>query len=348
MFSRREKVGKALFVVTGILIFVLSIQLLKSSAGQIAPDLESYLLFVKSPRSSLGFGWLMSYLFMSGYPVTVLSTTLLEAGVFSELFTFLAINGSRLGAALIVILIGVVGALKKEGASVVDGSSIGFLTLIVTYTIQIPAIFLGLLLLRWEVISFMPDLGFLVVLNRAYEPLVEPFLQYLGPAISLLLALAILYFSLSIFERAFKDIKVESFKSSWVNFLMEKPHYSFLLGAVLTFFSQTVALSIGIVVPLYIRGFIQRKNLIPYIMGACITTFGGTLAAAFLLESQVGINISLTVIAATAAVSLLFLSVYDKYSKAIIATTNFFLGNRKRLTFLLVSIFVIPFLLVLF
>ncbi len=344
----RKNYQRLFYVAIAILILIFSLELLKSSAGAVAPDLEELLVFVDNSRGALGFGWLMSYVVMSGYPVTVLSISFLDAGVFNELFTFLMINGSRLGASLIVILIGVVSSLKGGEKDIVEGSSIGFLTLIVTYSIQIPAIFLGLVLLQWSAIDFTPNLGFLVVLSNLYDPMVSPILNYIGPLVGVPLSLAILYFSLTVFEKAFKGVQIESFKSSWINFLMEKTHYSFLLGAAITLLSQTVALSIGIVVPLYMKGFVQRKNLVPYIMGACITTFGGTLAAAFILRSQVGINISLIVILSTFLISGFFLIVYRYYHKAILATTNFFLKKNERLVFLAFLMFIVPFLLLLF
>lgn len=332
-------------ILIGILLFIFAIELLKGSAGALAPELKNFMSFVTNPFNALGFGWLASYIMLSGYPVTVFSLTLLDSGVIGEFTTFFMINGSRLGASLIIILIGVVESLKNKELDIVDSSSLGFLTLLITYTIVVPAIVIGNFFVNYRLFDFPFDLNFISVISMAYDPLVQPVLNFSGPLVGLIGALLTLYLALTIFEKPFHKIKIENFKSSWVNFLMERTSYSFLFGALITFFSQSVALSIGLIVPLYNRGFLQRRNMIPYIMGACITTFGGTLAVAFLIGNQVAINLTLAVILANLIVSLIYLSVYKKYFAFVSSLINFFLLDEKRLLGLIGLMFVIPFLL---
>lgn len=334
-----------LYIFVGILFFVFAIELLTSSASALAPELEEFMSFVITPFNALGFGWLASYFMLSGYPVTVFGLTLFDSGALTLSSTFFLVNGSRLGASLIVILIGVIESLRDRDLDLIDSTSLGFLTLLITYTIVVPAIFVGNFLFKEEVFAIDYSLEFLSIIDIIYDPVVSPVLNNLGPLVSLLLALVVLYFALSVFEKPFHRMKLENFKSTWVNFLMERVSYSFLFGAILTFFSQSVALSIGLIVPLYNKGFLQRRNLIPYIMGACVTTFGGTLAVAFLIGNPAAVNLTLTIILANLIVCLSYLAFYRKYSNFISKLVNFFLKERSRLLMLLFLMFLIPFLM---
>lgn len=341
-----NKLWRIARIVLGILLFVFAIELLKGSTGAIVPQLDNFLGFMDNPANALGFGWLASYAMMSGYPVTVLALTLFDSAIITPSLAFFMINGSRLGASLIIILIGVVETFKNKDSDIIDNTSIGFLTLIITYTIVIPAILLGKLFIDTDLIHTTFNLNFLAIIDNIYSLPVNFAISILGPLLSIISSLIILYYSLTIFEKPLREIKLENFKSSWINFLMERTHFSYIFGAALTLLSQSVALSIGIMVPLYINGFVQRRNLIPYIMGACVTTFGGTILAAIILRSSIAINISLTIMLANFIVSIFYLSFYSKYYKTITATTNFFLADRNRLVLLTILIFIIPFILI--
>jgi Na+/phosphate symporter len=56
---------------------------------------------------------------------------------------------------------------------------------------------------------------------------------------------------------------------------------------------MSVSVSLSILVPLSDRGFIRRENLIPYILGANITTFIDTLLASVLLDNPLAFTIVL-------------------------------------------------------
>ncbi len=345
MRLKKQSFMNFLYISAGILLFLFAIELLTSSTGALAPELENFMVFIDNPLNALGLGWISSYIMLSGYPVTVFGLSLFDSGVISEISTFFVVNGSRLGASLIVIVIGVVESLRKKDLDMIDSTSIGFMTLLITYTIVLPAILIGLLIVRMDLLNVYFELEFLSLIDIIYQPIVDSVLNFFGPYLGVLIALVTLYFALSIFEKPFHRMKVENFKSSWINFLMERKIYSFLFGAVLTFFSQSVALSIGLIVPIYNRGFLQRRNLIPYIMGACVTTFGGTLAVSFLIGNEIAINLTLAIIIANLLVSLFYLYFYREYHSYISNLTNFFLQKNSRLFLLLFAMFVSPFLL---
>ena len=59
--------------------------------------------------------------------------------------------------------------------------------------------------------------------------------------------------------------------------ILYRPVVTFLLGALVTLLTMSVSLSLSILVPLSMRGYVRRENVIPYVMGANITTFIDTL-----------------------------------------------------------------------
>ena len=61
--------------------------------------------------------------------------------------------------------------------------------------------------------------------------------------------------------------------------LLYRPLVTFALGLAVTTLTMSVSVSLSVLVPLSARGYIRRENVIPYIMGANITTFVDTLVA---------------------------------------------------------------------
>jgi sodium-dependent phosphate cotransporter len=92
---------------SGFLLFALSLELMKEGADGLAPLLRDYLA-ITNAGDSMGCGWLMAYLILSGSPVAAAAVALLSADALSSLQAFTMVAGSRLGASFIVLLVGFV------------------------------------------------------------------------------------------------------------------------------------------------------------------------------------------------------------------------------------------------
>ena len=91
----------------------------------------------------------------------------------------------------------------------------------------------------------------------------------------------------------------------------------FAFGTLVTLMTLSVSLSVTILVPLALKGYVQRDRVIPYVMGANIATWIDTLFAALLLDSPQAFTIVLTEMMAGAAVSLFVLFfLYEPYYAA--------------------------------
>jgi len=122
----------------------------------------------------------------------------------------------------------------------------------------------------------------------------------------------------------------------------------FALGALVTLVSMSVSLSLSLLVPMSHRGFVRRENVIPYIMGANITTFIDTLFAAVLLDNPPAFTIVFAGMVSITVVSAIILStVYRRYERAIIDSMARVTATNRNLAVFMVAIFAVPVTLIL-
>src|SRR3954470_23036074 len=112
---------RAALVLGALWLFVIALQLIKNGAGGLKPVLDAFA--VDGVLGHLGFGWIGAYLVMSGSPVAAVSLSLFSGGIQNDLETFAMINGSRLGASLIFLVVGFVSYVT--GRKNPDGLYIG-------------------------------------------------------------------------------------------------------------------------------------------------------------------------------------------------------------------------------
>ncbi|MFB6115062.1 MAG: sodium:phosphate symporter, partial [Candidatus Nanohalobium sp.] len=210
--------------------------------------------------------------------------------------------------------------------------SIGILSFLLTISVYIPAVVLGLFTLQ----SF--DLGFLEVLGptslqysitAVFGPSVAKAYSLTGPVPGFLISFFLLFFSLKQFDKSFSEIGEEQFRNRYVRFLLSNKWLSLAAGAVLTVLTTSVSLSLGIIVPLYNRGYIKRKEIIPYIMGANVTTLADTMLAAIVLETAVGMKTLLVLAFSATVVTAVFLAVYEQYLRSIEYVFNRIVTEEK-------------------
>ena len=292
-------------LVSSLLLFVCSLQLMQSGIGAIEPFVRDT-LNVSNPLNSLGFGWLLAYVLLSGSPAAAVAMTFLSDGSITSLEAFMMIAGSRLGAGMFVLLIGVFYVWRGQDAR--SSLSIGVLSLILTASIQLPALAVGYLLLesgmldgielRFDALDFI-DTTFEPILDLAHEWL--PDLGVFAVGVLALLA------AFRLFDRGLPQPELGERGFDLLPTLLYRPMVMFLLGMVVTMITFSVAVSLGMLVPLSARGLIRRENLIPYIMGCNVSTYLDTLMIAMLLETNEGMRVVLAAMIANALVTIAIL-----------------------------------------
>jgi Na+/phosphate symporter len=337
-----------LFAVS-ILIFIVALVLMKEGARPLAPLVRNH-FSVDSPASALGFGWLSASLALSGSPVAATSLAFLDAGVLSPIESFAMIAGSRLGAAFIVLLIGFVYLLRGKKREVSLGA--GLLSLLVTQTCYIPVLGLGFYLLsrgwmqQWQI---QAEGTLNSPLDLVIDPIIASIQRFMPTWILFPIGFALIVFSLRLFDQILPDLHLRESSLGQVHHLLYRPVVTFLLGAAITSLTMSVSVSLGLLVPLSARGYIRRENIIPYIMGANITTFDDTLIAAALLANPAAVTVVLVQMFSVTVVSmvllLIFFRQYERFLERLVSIISW---RRRNLLIYIVLILCIPLGLLIF
>ena len=92
----------------------------------------------------------------------------------------------------------------------------------------------------------------------------------------------------------------------------------FFLGSLVALITMSISVALTVLVPLVAKRYVKVDNVLPYILGANITTLGDTMLAAFALDSPSAVRIVLAEVIATTTLSLILLTFfYDKILKAM-------------------------------
>jgi Na+/phosphate symporter len=341
--------SKLLVMIVGLFVFILALQLLKQGAKDYGGQIIQFLR-ITTAVNSLGFGWLLAYVFLSGSPVAAIGVSFFAAGTISDMQAFTMITGSRLGASFIVLFVGFVYYLRghQRSASV----SIGVLALLTTAAIYLPALALG----AWLLTS-----GMFAGLQVSATTPVSSFIDAIsGPIMSLIKALGLpgwivfavgigaLLLAFSLLDRALPEMNAERSSFQRIGRLVYRPMAMFLLGCAVTSVTLSVSVSLSILVPLSAKGLVRRENTLPYIMGANITTFIDTLVAALINGGTAAFTIVLVEMISVATLSLLVLLLcYRPFERAILRLQEAIIHNNRTLGAFLCIMLIIPAILLL-
>jgi Na+/phosphate symporter len=129
---------------------------------------------------------------------------------------------------------------------------------------------------------------------------------------------------------------------------LHRPWAMFAAGLLVTALTLSVSISLALLVPLSPKGFLRRHSIIPYVMGANISTFGDTLFAATLLGVPRAVTIVLVQMLSVAVVSLLvMLLLRNPYQRFILRLAHASTGSRRGFAIFLGAILLVPLILLL-
>ena len=344
----RVRVGKIGLFLASLYLFILAITLMKEGARAVAPLVRN-LLDVTSAANALGLGWLSAYAIMSGSPIAAAALTFFDAGVVDELGAFAMITGSRLGASFIVLFIGFLYVLR--GRDRATSLSMGLLSLVVTATTYLPSLLLGMVILKTGMLDWIQLRSgalLLSVVDRVVEPVAGVAVSLLPSWAVFVVGLGVIWFSFNLFDKCLPQTALKESQVGWMSRLVYRPWVMFALGALITLISMSVSLSLAILVPLSARGYVRRENVIPYIMGANITTFIDTLLAAVLLDNPWSFTIVLVQMLSITTVSVIILATaYRRYERGMLSLVASMTASNRNLALFLGVIFVVPIVLML-
>ncbi len=331
----------------GLFLFVLALQLIKAGANGLVPILDG--LNIAGPMNAVGFGWLLSYVALSGSPVAAIGITLLAGGTLSEAEAFGVVGGSRLGASFIVLAVGFLLYMRRRRDA--DGLYIGVVALLTTFTIQGPAILLGLASLHF---GWLDGLQFSVPavvtdwVDTVYGRPVDGADRLLPDLGVFVLGTVVLVASFTVFDRALPQLEGEAEGIRRVLHALNSRPLMFLMGCIITSLTLSVSISLTVLVPLSLKGYLKRDHIIPYVMGANITTFIDTLAGALILGGDAAFTVVLTEMVSVALLSaVVLIGLYGPYSRGILAGAHWATMRPRNLGYFLAAIVAVPAVLML-
>ena len=163
-----------------------------------------------------------------------------------------------------------------------------------------------------------------------------------------MVGLGIILVSFNLFDRCLPEMSIKESQVGRVSRMVYKPWVMFLLGSGVTMISMSVSVSLSILVPLSNRGFVRRENVIPYIMGANITTFVDTLLAAILLNNPDAFTVVLVEMLSVALVSaVILIFFFTNYQRWMLSIVNWIVESNRNLAVFMFTIFAIPIILLL-
>ena len=336
----------ALFIVS-LYLFILALTLMKDGARGLAPVVQDR-FDLNNAFNTMGFGWLFAYVVMSGSPVAASALTFLDAGIITAVQTFTMIIGSRMGASFIILFIGFIYVLRGRNRS--TSLSMGLLSFTVTGTLQLGSVIIGTLLLRSGVLGRF-ELGGGTALTSITDALIEPisgqFREFLPAWALFLVGLGIILLTFNLFDRCLPEMTIKESQVGRMSRLVYNPMIMFLLGSAVTLVSMSVSVSLSILVPLSHRGFVRRENVIPYIMGANITTFIDTLLAAVLLNNHAAVSVVLAEMLGVAVSAMIILVLFfRRYERWALNFVQWVTERNVNLALFMFGIFIIPLILV--
>jgi solute carrier family 34 (sodium-dependent phosphate cotransporter) len=336
---------RAAYTAAGLFIFILALELLKTGARGLRPILED--LSADGVLNLLGFGWLGSYIVMSGSPVAAISLSLFSSGTVSDTEAFAMINGSRLGASFIVLFVGFILWLTRKRSA--DGLYIGVVALLTAFTLWLPVLPIGVLILNqgwFDSIEVGTPGAITSFVDVAYDPIVQRISDVLPTILVFAVGIGTLLAAFAVFDRALPNLEQPSLRVESIKDRLHHPLAMFALGIVVTAMTLSVSISLTLLIPLSLKGYIRRDAIIPYVMGANIATWVDTLVASLLLDTPRAFTIVFTEMVVGAAISLfILLFLYKPYSAALIATANRVTHSKTGFAAFMAVILVVPLVL---
>lgn len=339
----RLAVLRAVRFLIALFVFVGALQLLKTGAAGFGVLQEGGFL-VRNADSTLGLGWLGALLVLSGSPIAATALALVAAGSISEIQGFTMLTGSRLGAAFVVLVVAVVYALRGGAGERVKPVSTAVMALSTTALIYLPAAIIGLATLNWAPFHDL-DLQFphqfADLIDLTYGWLLTR-VETLPSALVFLIGLLTLLASFKLIDAVMPTLDEEHLGEARLGWLRQK-WTMFGFGSLVALITMSVSVALTVLVPLVAKKYVKREDIIPYIMGANITTLGDTMLAAFALHSPAAVRIVLAEVIATSLLSVFLLAFfYPQLKRLIWRFQRQIVKSKPRLAAFTAGLFLIP------
>ncbi|HWO94013.1 MAG TPA: hypothetical protein VNL92_04550 [Dehalococcoidia bacterium] len=332
---------RPVIAVAAIWLFVIAIRTLSIGGAGIEPVLDA--LSVSNPIDALGFAWLGAYGVLSGSPIAAITMTLFDGDLISRTEAFAMLNGSRFGASFIVLFVGFAAYVLRKREP--DGIYIGVIALLTAFSLNLPVLILGLGLLESGLLDGVQfDLPALVsIVETVADPAAHRIDDALPVGLVFVVGVGMLLTSFQMFDRALPQLEAADERFERLVVFLHRRWAMFAVGFLMTAMTLSVSVSLTVLIPLSLKGYVRRDGVVPYVMGANISTWIDTLVASLLLGNPDAFTIVLAQMIVGLAVSLLILGLlYRPYESALLGLSRRIVASRRSLATFLAIILIVP------
>ncbi len=349
----RDGRGRRLLVgAIALWMFLVAIAVMKEGAAPLGDLLRGSILTDSIP-STLGFGWLGAMLVMSGSPVAVAALTMLGGDAITAAQALAMLTGSRLGASFVVLTVAFLYAMRSEpaGGRRRASVSIGIFCLVLTAIVYLPALAIALPLLRsgaLDPVDLAAPGAVLDIVDMLVGRVVDFIVEIVPttPGLLFLAGLAILLVSVRLVDLALPEAADAAHLEDHTDWRSRKWRM-FAVGSLVALVTMSVSVALTVLVPAVAKGYFRRRQVMPYIMGANITTLGDTLLTAFLVGRIDAIHVVLAELLTITVITVLLLAFFYPLLQAQVPRfADWILDSRIRLYAFITTLFVVPLLLI--
>jgi sodium-dependent phosphate cotransporter len=338
-------VHKVLLFIPAMYLFILAVQIMKTGAAAIGPDIQGQFPFANG-ISTLGFGWLGAYFVLSGSPVAATAISLFGAGTLTKLQTFTMLSGSRLGASFIVLLTGFLYAARnRQDPNRREPIGMGIQAMTMTALVYLPGMMIGYGIIRsglLDGLNLHASGKLEAAMSVVWGPIVDAIEGVVPEALMFLVGLLVILASFKVLDHVLPQVSSDTTaakRASW----MRRPWTMFALGCIVATLTLSVSVALTVLIPLAVKGYVRRDEALPYIMGANITTLADTLVVAMLQRDPAAAQIVLAEAIGVTIVSLAILAFwYQPVKRGVIRLDDYFVGSTRRLAIFVGILFVLP------
>ena len=214
-----------------------------------------------------------------------------------------------------------------------DAIFFGVVAMLVTFVLYLPALALATPLAGSGVLGSASEAvptGLASFGQLAAAPLVRPLRDALPDALLVILGGGLLLGAFWLFDRLLPTLETPGASFEQTARSTRSPRVTFLVGAGVTAITMSAGLSIALLVPLTLRGVVRRRDLVPYILGANVTTLIDTPFAALLLDSPEAIAAVLAMALSVALLATILITVAHRtFADAVLWLAGHLTARRR-------------------
>ncbi|WP_421763302.1 Na/Pi symporter [Ekhidna sp.] len=352
--------SRTVVIVCSILIFLLSIELMGISIGEMTGGMiESISAVTANPFIGLFIGLLSTALLQSSSTTTSIAVATVASGALSLQNAIPIILGANIGTTITstIISMSYISKKKEFKRAVAAGTSHDFfniLTVLLLFPLEVKYHFL-------EKLSAYISSSIYIAKETGIESssfglsLFETSTTWLvstiGPILTLLIGILLLFACIKFISKWLYKILIGKTKDRFENVVFKNKYRAFGWGLIITSLAQSSSLTTSLIVPLVATGKVKVKKAFQFILGANIgTTITALLAAIFQSEAAISLAI-VHLLFNLIGVIIFFLIPYVSQIPVLIAKRLGRITMKVRLVgfaYILFAFFLLPFTLIYF